>query len=239
MSWRVDLRGRLGQFDFNVAFESPVNNVFVVGPNGSGKTTLLRAIAGASLPLAGTVEVAGRALMGAGLCLPPEARGIGYLPQRLTLFPHLTVAQNVAFGPRAQGATWTTALARANEVLQQLGAQALASARPQILSGGESQRVALARALAANAKVLLLDEPMAALDLGARRSARQILGQHLSAANLCTLMVTHDPRDVWAFAGGKSWVVAIEKGHVVQQGTAAALAANPATAFLQELFSVA
>lgn len=230
MSFVVELRGQLGELCVDLRFEAS-GTVAVLGPNGSGKSTLLRAVAGADLPLQGRGEVADRVLFcdAERVRIPPHERRVGYVPQTSALFPHLTAAQNVAFslanGPDP-APNVTAALAR-------FDATELADRMPHELSGGERQKVALARALASEPLALLLDEPLAALDVGARRQVRAALAQHLGARDLPALVITHDPRDVRALC---THVIALEAGSVVQSGTVPDVTSNPATQFLEDFF---
>ncbi len=233
MSWSVALAGQLGALTVNLAFDCPDPLVVVVGPNGAGKSTLLRAIAGAPLPLTGHIRVGDRCLLdtAAGVALPAHTRRVGYVPQGYGLFPHLSALRNVAFGLSGPGAA-----ARALAALTRFDAQHLADRRPAALSGGEQQRVALARALAPAPDALLLDEPLSALDVGARRRMRAQLRADLDAVQRPTLVVTHDLRDVRALGGT---LVVIEGGRVIQQGPADVIARQPASAFVAELLDVA
>ena len=158
--------------------------------------------------------------------------GIGFLPQRYALFPHLDVLANVSYGIAAPSPDERRRLAR--EMLGELDAEALATRRPSELSGGETQRVALARALAARPRALLLDEPLAALDVSLRRDMRRFLAERLRAWSLPTVVVTHNRADAEALDGQ---VVVLEAGAVVQRGRLAALAAGPATPFVKRLLS--
>lgn len=229
-AWQIELRGRIGALAIDVCFEAGDGPTILVGPNGAGKTTVLRAIAGADVGLRGLVRLRGRALVdtAAGVCLPPEARRVGYVPQGLGLFPHLTALGNVAFGCGRGPSAQTRALA----ALERLGARHLGDRRIHALSGGERQRVALARALAIEPAGLLLDEPLSALDVGQRRRTRAFLAEHLRGAGRPAIVVTHDVRDIVALGGE---VVVLEAGRVIQQGPAEALARDPATEFVAEL----
>jgi len=223
----------MGALTLDVTLEGGSRPVAVMGPNGAGKTTLLRAIAGAHRPDAGHIEIGGERIFDAATdCdFAPEARRVGYVPQGFGLFPHLRVVDNVAFGrldlPRADRRH--AALQR----LEEMGCRQLAQRRPSTLSGGEKQRVALARALMAAPRMLLLDEPLSALDAVARRALRAYLAEHLAEAQLPALVVTHDIRDVYAL---DAFVYVIEGGKVAQSGTAARLTEAPATPFVAELF---
>ena len=197
----------------------------IVGPNGAGKSTLVQAIAGL-IDSQGTVALDGRRLDG----LPPERRRVGLVFQDYLLFPHLSVLENVAFGPRAQGRRDARAVASAQ--LDRLGIADLASRQPAQLSGGQSQRVALARALVADPQVLLLDEPLAALDVEVRDEVRAELREHLARFDGVTLVVTHDLEDVAALARD---VLVLEAGGVTQRGTVRGLIRAPATAYAERL----
>ncbi|MAQ14940.1 MAG: molybdenum ABC transporter ATP-binding protein [Sandaracinus sp.] len=218
--WAATVRARVGTFLLDVALEGR-GTVALVGPNGSGKTTLLRALLGAIPAEAATFTLAGRALAE----LSVEERRIGYVPQGSGLFPHLDVLGNVTFGRPG-------AAAAAVELLDELGCGHLRSRRVYDLSGGERQRVALARALLAQPDMLLLDEPLAALDAITRRQVRALLRDRLAAFGRPVVLVTHDVRDIEALAE-RVWV--LEKGSVVQQGTLAELRAAPADVFVTEL----
>ena len=200
--------------------------VLLAGPNGAGKSSLLRALLGIVRPREGRIALDGRTLFDGRTDLPPEQRGLGYVPQDYALFPHLDVRGNVGFGlPRAQRP------GRTREVLEQLEIAHLAERRVATLSGGERQRVALARALAPRPRALLLDEPFAALDAQARRQLRQSLSRWLSELKLPALVVSHDPAD--APLGQR--IVVLERGRIVQEGALADLRAAPATPFVAEL----
>ncbi len=233
MNWRFAVTLSLGTLELDVALEGDIRPVALMGPNGAGKTTLLRVLAGARRPNAGRIEVNGRLLFDSETLVerPPEERRVGFVPQGFGLFPHLRVVDNVAFGrldlPRAD----RRRLAR--ERLEEMDCGDLADRRPSMLSGGETQRVALARALLAEPDMLLLDEPLSALDVVARRTLRRYLADHLRQHARPALVVTHDVRDVLAL---DARVYVIEGGRVAQSGTAAELAAHPATPFIAELF---
>ena len=199
--------------------------VLLAGPNGAGKSTLLRMLLGIATPQAGRIALDGRTLFDARVDLPPEERGLGYVPQDYALFSHLDVAGNVAFGLRPPERE-----RRTREVLEALQIAPLAARRVHTLSGGEQQKVALARALAPRPRALLLDEPFAALDAQARRQLRQFLAARLAALRLPALVVSHDPAD--AAVGQR--VVVMERGRIVQEGTLADLRAAPATPFIAE-----
>ena len=239
MHWSVGVEARAGSFDLNATIEGGGTPVLLIGPNGSGKTTLLRVIAGAYQPAGGRIRVGDRVLYdsGRGISLAPEKRRVGYVPQGYGLFPHLTVVENVAFGLAATRPkpSRTDRLATAEKVLAQIGCGHLSRRLPPNLSGGEKQRVALARALLPEPDLLLLDEPLAAMDTAARRRFRGYLARHLVERDVPAIVVTHDVRDIQAL--GQPTVYALEAGRVVQRGSPEELAARPATDFLSEFFS--
>ena len=169
----------------------------VLGPSGCGKTTLLRAVAGFVAPDAGTIVVDNHVLFGAGTDVPPERRGVALVPQEGSLFPHLDVAGNVAFGlPRDQ----RRGSRRVAEVLELVGLAGYAKRRPDELSGGQQQRVALARALAPSPRLVLLDEPFSALDAGLRGAIRSDVRTALAATGATAVLVTHDQDEALSMA---------------------------------------
>jgi molybdate transport system ATP-binding protein len=230
----VALEGTVGTLPIEVAFRAEATPLVLVGPNGAGKTQTLMMILGATRPSRGQVTLDGQPLFDRqrGLDLPVEQRRIGFLPQRYALFPHLDVLSNVSYGIAAPSPDERRRLAR--EMLRDLDAEALAARRPAELSGGETQRVALARALASRPRALLLDEPLASLDVSLRRDMRRFLTERLRAWSLPTVVVTHDRADAEALDGQ---VLVLEAGAIVQRGRLAELAASPATPFVRRLVS--
>lgn len=209
---------------FDVA---PGHPLAVIGPNGAGKSTLLAAIAGL-VPLdAGSVRIGDRAVD----ALPPERRRVGVVFQDYVLFPHLSVRDNVGFAARMRGPR-AAARAAAEPWLERYGLTPLADRLPSELSGGQAQRVALARALAAEPDVLLLDEPMSALDVELRDDMRAELASHVREFGGATVLVTHSPADAAALADA---VLVLEGGRVTQRGTLAELAAEPATPYVRRM----
>jgi molybdate transport system ATP-binding protein len=208
--------------------------VALVGPNGAGKTTLLRCLAGLVPLERGRVVLDDDVLedAAAGVGVPTERRSIGFVFQDYLLFPHMTVLDNVAFGLRARGVARIEARAQAADVLARMSSAELASLRPRALSGGQAQRVALARALAIEPRLLLLDEPLAALDAPSRAQLRRELRDHLAAFEGTRLLVTHDP--VEAIALGDRLVV-LEGGKVSQSGTIDDLRAMPRSFYVADL----
>jgi molybdate transport system ATP-binding protein len=208
--------------------------VALLGPNGSGKSTALRALAGL-LPLDTGRIVVGRlpvADVERDLDLPPHRRPVGVVFQDYLLFPHLSVLDNVSFGPRARGVAKTQARTVAHRWLERIGIAELAQARPRTLSGGQAQRVALARALATSPGLLLLDEPLAALDARTRLLVRSELRRHLADYGGATVIVTHDPVDASVLADR---LVVIEGGQVVQRGTPQEVSRRPQTDYVARL----
>ncbi len=201
--------------------------IALVGPNGAGKTTLLRALAG-TIGYAGSVSVDGRAWDGR----PPHERAVGLVHQDHALFPHLSALQNVAFGPRSRGVGRRAARERAQDLLDRLGVGDLAMRRPSELSGGQSQRVAVARALATGPRLLLLDEPFAALDVAVAQSLREELDRHLRDFDGVTVLVTHDAVDVLTLADR---LLVLEDGRVAQDDTPHVVATQPGTAHAARL----
>jgi molybdate transport system permease protein len=228
---RAHLVARVGSFSVTAALAGePGEVIALVGPNGAGKSTLLRALAGLA-PATGTLEVGGRRLEG----LAPEDRGIGWVPQAGLLFPHLSALDNAAYGLRARGTSRTKARATAQGLLDALGVGDLAGRRPAQLSGGQSQRVALARALAPSPALVLLDEPLGALDAATRDDVRRLLRSTLAGSAATTVLVTHDPVDAVVLADR---IVVLEDGLVVQDAPAAEVAARPRSSWVARLLGL-
>ena len=206
--------------------------VAVVGPNGAGKSTLLRAVAGlVPVSAQSRVRIDGRDVTGR----PPAARSLGYVPQAAALFAHLTVRDNIAYGPRSRGASRHAARRSAESWLDRLDITALGARRPHTLSGGQAQRVALARALAVDPAVLLLDEPTASLDVAGREDVRRMLVAHLSSFAGVALVVTHDATEALALADR---VVVVEHGVVVQDASPDELLRSPQSTWTAELLGL-
>lgn len=201
--------------------------VALLGPSGCGKTTTLRAIAGFERAAGGRIQVAGRMLSEASTHVAPDARGMGMVFQEFALFPHLDVAENVAFGLNRLGRSERRA--RTAQLLSLVGLDALARRYPGELSGGQQQRVALARALAPRPALLLLDEPFSSLDAGLRRSTRRHTEQVLASVGAAALLVTHDQEEAMAFA---ERLIVMKGGKVEQSGTPEVLYRQPRTAFV-------
>jgi len=227
-----------GNFELDVSLDVAAGEVLaVLGPNGSGKSTLLRAIAGLLALDGGRIALDGELLDDptANIFVQPEQRSVGMVFQDYLLFPHLDAVENVAFGLRARGTSKAVARAGAEEWLERFGLRELRSSRPGELSGGQAQRVALARALISEPRVLLLDEPLAALDAGARTDVRRDLRRYLANFGGARVLVTHDPIDAYALADR---VAVVEHGRVVQVGTLAAVTAHPRSRFVADMLGV-
>ncbi|MFJ3899090.1 ABC transporter ATP-binding protein [Streptomyces sp. NPDC090083] len=218
-----------GTFRLDVELTAaPGDVVALLGPNGAGKTTALRALAGLVRLTDGHLRLDGTALDRT----PPESRPVGVVFQDYLLFPHLTALDNVGFGPRCQGATKAESRAVAAEWLDRMGLAEHAGAKPRRLSGGQAQRVAVARALATRPRLLLLDEPLAALDARTRLDVRAQLRRHLAEFEAVAVLVTHDPLDAMVLADR---LVVIERGTVVQEGAPADIARHPRTDYIAQL----
>jgi len=231
----VDAEVRRGDFVLSAGFAAaPGQVVGVLGPNGAGKSTLLSAVAGLTPVSAGRITLAGQVLddAGSGAFVETARRPVGFVFQNYRLFPHLTVADNVAFSPRARGMAKHAAHAAAGRWLSRLGLTDLADRKPGQLSGGQAQRVALARALAGQPALLLLDEPLSALDAGTRLDVQAELKRHLADFAGPSLLVTHDPLEALVLADR---VLVLEEGRIVQDGTPGHVARQPATDYVARL----
>ncbi|MFD9700056.1 ABC transporter ATP-binding protein [Lentzea sp. NPDC059081] len=233
MTLTAALRVTRGTFtlDLDVTI-APGEVVALLGPNGAGKSTALRALAGL-LPLtSGHIGLGESTWDSAGTFVAPEHRPIGVVFQDYLLFAHMSALENVAFGLRARGTRRTEARAEAARWLDRVGLDGYAQAKPRSLSGGQAQRVALARALATGPSLLLLDEPLAALDASTRLQVRSELGRHLADFGGHTLLVTHDPLDAMVLADR---LVILENGRAVQQGSPSEVARQPRTDYVANL----
>lgn len=224
------------RLDVELALE-PGEVVAVLGPNGAGKSTLLRAVSGLTPMSSGRLSIGGSVVddPAADVLVAPADRRIGLVFQDYRLFPHLSVLDNVAFGPRSAGASKADSRRRALEWVTRLGLEAYAERRPATLSGGQAQRVALGRALASDPVALLLDEPLAALDAGTRLDVRSWLRQHLAEFAGPALLVTHDPLDALVLADR---IVVLEDGVVTQQGRPSEVTRRPATRYVARLLGI-
>ena len=240
MSGGLNARLRLARPDFNldVALSAEAGQtIALLGPNGSGKSTTLRCLAGLTVAQKQRVAIGGTVVAdtAAGIDLPPERRRVGFVFQDYLLFPHMSVLDNVAFGLRARGVARADAADQARQWLARLHVAHLAERHPGDLSGGQAQRVALARALVTAPQLLLLDEPLAALDAATRAEVRSTLRQHLGEFTGVAVMVTHDPIDAMVLG---DQVVVLEGGSVAQAGTPADIARHPATGYVAALIGV-
>ncbi len=232
---RAHLRVDREHFALDVELHLPAGSVLaLLGPNGAGKSTALRALAGLVPLTGGRIDLHGAVLddPGADRFVPAEGRSVGMVFQDYLLFPHLSVLDNVAFGLRARRVPRRSAEQRAAQWIERVGLTHLAGARPARISGGQAQRVALARALATDPSLLLLDEPLAALDAGTRLEIRSDLRRHLGSYPGCTVLVTHDPLDAMVLA---DHLLVIEDGRAVQQGTPGDVARAPRTEYVAAL----
>ncbi|MHB8511054.1 MAG: sulfate/molybdate ABC transporter ATP-binding protein [Actinomycetota bacterium] len=193
----------------------------LVGPNGAGKTTILRAITGLERIESGTISSNGIVFDSHEEWVPPERRRIGYVPQQRFLFPHLSVLDNVAFATRNRSL--------ANQWITRAGLQSFSDRKPTSLSGGEAARVALARALASNPSILLLDEPLAALDATSKSEMRSFLKEVLRTFEGVTIVVTHDPLEALSTA---SEIAVLEAGSITQRGAVREIVERPRTSYI-------
>ncbi len=227
----VTMRASLAARDFDVELElGPGERVALLGPNGAGKSTLLSILAGVLRPDAGRATIDDRTLFdlggGAQRWLAPWNRGVSLLAQDPLLFPHLSVLDNVAFGPRSSGQRTRAARDTARRWLDEVDAAEFADRRPAQLSGGQAQRVGIARALAADPRLLLLDEPLAALDVGAAPLLRRVLRRVL--AERSAIIVTHDLLDALLLSHK---IFVIDEGKIVESGPTAEVIKHPRTPF--------
>jgi molybdate transport system ATP-binding protein len=220
---RIQVRRRLGSFTLDASLTAAPGGVTVlVGESGSGKSTLLRLVAGLLDPDDGRIDLDGAVLVErGGENVPPEGRPVGYVAQDYALFPHLTVRENVAFGLRAQRRARPEVRARVDLTHQ--------------LSGGQQQRVAVARALVIDPAVLLLDEPLSALDLVTRRAVRAELRRMLEGLSCVTLLVTHQPTE--ALALGQQ-IMVLEAGRITQSGTRDDFLRRPGSRYVAEFLGI-
>jgi molybdate transport system ATP-binding protein len=229
------VRAQIGDLSIEVELETGPGPLVVIGPNGAGKTSLLALILGTSAVEHGRIAVSGTVLVdtAAHVDVPLEHRRLGYVPQDYALFPHLSVRENVEFALAStrEDREPSRRLQRVTAVLSDLGISALADRRPRSLSGGEKQRVALARALCVRPQALLLDEPLAALDVHARREVRTFLAHYLRELGLPTLVVTHDAADARQLG---TQILVLEAGRITQRGTWEELVQAPASRFVTE-----
>ena len=226
---------RRGDIDIDVSLAvAPGEVLAVLGTNGSGKTGLILALAGLVPIESGQISYDDRVLddVAQGIHVTSADRNVGYLPQHAMLFPHLSVLENVAFGPRSRGVSALDARRDATSMLSAAGLTALIDRPAATLSGGEAQRIALLRALAFTPDLLLLDEPTSALDVAARTSVRADLVHRINDFSGATVLVTHDAVEALTLA---SRVLILDGGKVVQEGDVAEVVRRPRTAFVARL----
>lgn len=232
----LDARIRVARGKFTLELDllaEPGEVVALLGPNGAGKTTALRALAGLLALTGGHLRLGENTWDEApSVFVPAEKRAAGVVFQDYLLFGHLTALENVAFGLRARGCGRAQARERAAAWLDRVGLAEFAQRKPRALSGGQAQRVALARALVTDPQLLLLDEPLAALDASTRLQVRADLAQHLRDYPGHTVLVTHDPLDAMVLADR---LVILEHGRVVQQGPPAEVARRPRSDYVANL----
>ena len=231
----IDAEVSRGEFTLRVNLAAAPGEVLgILGPNGSGKSTLLNAVAGLMPVSHGRILLGGQVVDDAatGEFLEAAQRPVGFVFQNYRLFPHMSVLDNVAFAPRARGISRHEARAAASGWLARLGLEPFAGRRTADLSGGQAQRVALARALAGDPALLLLDEPLSALDARTRLDVQTELRHHLSNFGGPCLLVTHDPLEALVLADR---LLVLEEGNIVQEGMPAEIARRPATEYVAKL----
>jgi molybdate transport system ATP-binding protein len=234
----AEMRVAVGEFSLAAALHVDDGEMLaILGPNGAGKTTLLRGLAGLVPIDEGRICIDGTVVdePASDRFVPPEDREIGVVFQDYLLFAHLSATDNVAFGLRARGVRRAEARRRAAELLEIVGMEARATARPRELSGGQAQRIALARALATQPKLLLLDEPLAALDVQTRTETRRQLRRVLAEFPGARVLVTHDPVDALVLADR---ILVLEAGEVVQTGTPDEITRRPRSQYIAQLVGV-
>ncbi len=238
MSLHADVALRLGPLDLQVRLDASQADILaLVGPNGAGKTTLLRALAGLVPLERGQVVLDGTVLEDteAGVRLPPNRRPVSMLFQDYLLFPHLSALDNVAYGLRSRGTGRAEARRLARQWLERVDVADLGGRRPGALSGGQAQRVALARALVTGPALLLLDEPLAAIDAGAKAQLRRQLRAELADSPCVRIIVTHDPIDAMAIGDR---LVVLEGGRVTQQGPVSEVTTRPRSPWVADLMGL-
>jgi molybdate transport system ATP-binding protein len=233
----LDIRVRRGTFTLEAHIDVGAETVAIVGPNGAGKSTVLRCVAGLTPPDTGRIVLGDRVLddVERGIRTPVEQRNLGVVFQDYLLFPHRTALDNVAFGLRARGRSTRAARRAAHAWLDRVGVAEQHALRPAALSGGQAQRVALARALAIEPSALLLDEPLAALDVQARHDIRRRLRARLAQFGGPAILVTHDPIEAATLADR---LVVLEQGRVTQRGTIDDVTRHPRSAWAARLAGV-
>lgn len=232
------VRLQLGQLDLDATLcVEPGELVALVGPNGAGKSTLLRAIAGLHAVDEGRIELDGEVLDDplTDRFVPPRRRAMGVVFQDRLLFDHMNVVDNIAFGLQSRGTRARVARQVAAEWIERLGLDGLAELRPPQLSGGQAQRVALGRALAFEPRLVLLDEPFAALDATTRVEVRRDLRRHLAELDIPRIIVTHDPVEAITLADR---IVVLERGEITQDGSPDEIRARPRSQYVADLLGI-
>lgn len=237
MTIRAEVLVERPEFTLDVSLDVPAGQVLaVLGPNGAGKSTLVRALAGLQRLDAGQIQLDGRIVDdGKGAFIPAHRRDVGLVFQDYALFPHLSVRENVAFGPRSRGQRASAARESAGRMLDRMGIAEIADRRPGEISGGQAQRVALARALITDPSVLLLDEPLAALDARTRQAVRVEMSRHLVDFPGVTVLITHDPLDALLLADR---ILVLEEGRRTQDCTPDELVRRPRSPYVATLLGV-
>ncbi len=226
---------RSESFEVTIGLElEPGTTTALLGPNGAGKSTIVEALSGLLAIDTGQISIGGRVVdaPAEGIFVHPEQRRVGVVFQDYLLFDHLDVLDNIAFGPRSSGASKVAARSAAQDLATRFELSEVAERMPMTLSGGQAQRVALARALAGEPELLLLDEPLAALDVDVRNRLRQQLARHVESYSGPRLLITHDPTDAFLLADR---IVVIEQGRVTQSGTPDEIRRHPETPYVAAL----
>ena len=234
----VDLETHLNTFHLSLKFSvEPGKTTVLLGESGSGKTTVLRLLAGLLYPQRGHISLEKTLYFDSELhvAVPPQERPFGYVFQDYVLFPHLNVFENIAFGLRAQRLPRQLIRQRVGEALEQVHLSGFDSRRPAQLSGGQQQRVAIARALALQPQLLLLDEPLSALDVQTRREVRHELRRILAEIGITTILVTHQYLEALVFG---QQILVLDAGKVIQQGEQRELLTYPRSPYVAELIGV-
>ena len=232
MILEVDVEARAGANPVSCRFKVGEGSaIALVGASGAGKTTVLRAIAGLVRPQRGRIACDGKTWFDADrlICVAPQQRDCGFVFAEYALFEHMSVVENVAFGLRAVGYDGKSARKKSLEALDLIGVAALGPRLASSLSSGEAQRVAIARALALQPRVLLLDEPLSAIDVERRPPVREVLQQKIEQAGMAAVLVTHEPVEAMLFS---DMLVVMEDGAVVQRGSSAELRERPLTSYV-------
>jgi molybdate transport system ATP-binding protein len=234
----ADIHLRLSRLNLDAAFSvAPGEVLALVGPNGSGKSTTLRALTGLLSLAKGRLVLDGRVLEEPAkkVRVAPDRRPVALMFQDYLLFPHLSAVENVAFGLRCRGTAKKPARQKAEQMLARLGLDGVADARPGAMSGGQQQRVAMARALVTDPRLLLLDEPLAALDASIKTNIRRLLRDVLRQSNAANILVTHDLLDAVALSDR---MIVLENGAIVQTGRPAEVTARPRSKYVADLTGV-